>query len=250
MNDFRDNKPHGGSPARDRIEVVFFDAAGTLFEVRGSVGEIYARFARRHGVDLSPGTIQSRFIRSFSRRPPLAFPAGTPEPDLFRLERGWWRDLVLDVFDDSGLASFDEFFAEVFEFFREAEAWVVFDDTVPALDRLRSSGCRLGVISNFDSRLFDLLRNLKLNHHFDSIHISARVGAAKPDPAIFRAALNHHAVEPHRALHVGDCLREDVDGASAAGMRAVWIDRDLGIEAPVNATRITRLDLLFDMIDG
>jgi putative hydrolase of the HAD superfamily len=208
-----------------QIEVVFFDAAGTLFEVRGSVGEIYSRFARPYGVEAQPEAIQQGFIHNFRNQPPLAFPVNTPEAELKRLEYGWWRDLVKAVFAGYDFPRFDQFFAEVFEFFRSREAWVVFDDVVPTLEALKSRGLRLGVISNFDSRLFDLLQALGLSRFFDSVDISARVGAAKPDPAIFRAALGHYPIEPSQAAHVGDSLREDVAGARAAGLCAFLIDR-------------------------
>lgn len=234
------------------IQVVFFDAAGTLFEVRGSVGEIYARFARRYGVEAQPDEIQQRFIHSFSNQSelaPLAFPVNTPEAELKALEYGWWRDLVMAVFAERDFPRFDQFFDEVFEFFRSDEAWVVFDDVEPALAALSERGLRLGVISNFDSRLFDLLRALKLDACFDSVHISARVGAAKPDPMIFRAALDHHSVESHQAMHVGDSWREDVEGAVAAGINAVLLDRENGFAENARLTRITRLDQLTELFD-
>ncbi len=239
------------SKIRQSKRIVFFDAAGTLFEARGGVGEIYSRFARRHGLEVQSDEMQRRFLRGFrGQSAPLAFPAGTPEAELKELERGWWRDLALAVFAGFDFPRFDRFFAEVFEFFRSAEAWAVFDDVVPTLEALQARGMRLAVISNFDSRLFDLLRTLDLDRYFDSVHISTRVGAAKPDPAIFRAALGHHSVEPHQALHVGDSLREDVEGAAAAGLKAILIDRDVGVgDQARRINSVRRLDQIVEMLD-
>ena len=70
-----------------------------------------------------------------------------------------------------------------------------------------------------------VLRACGLDRFFDSVHISTRVGAAKPDPAIFQAALNYYGIEPGQTWHVGDSLREDVEGALAAGLKAFLIDR-------------------------
>jgi len=231
-------------------QVIFFDAAGTLIEVRGSVGEIYCRFARRYGVEAQPDEIQQSFIHSFSDQSglaPLAFPANTPETELKALEYGWWRDLVMAVFAGRDFPRFDRFFAEVFEFFRSDEAWVVFDDVEPALAALSERGLRLGVISNFDSRLFDLLRVLGLDGYFDSVHISTRVGAAKPDPAIFRAALDHHSVEPRQAMHIGDSWREDVEGAAKVGIQTIFLDRDGATADNQPAIRITNLIQLINL---
>ncbi|MBS1787038.1 MAG: HAD-IA family hydrolase [Acidobacteria bacterium] len=213
--------------ARTQPEVIFFDAAGTLFEVRGSVGVIYCRIASQYGCEADAEHLQQNFVRWFRLQPPMAFPAGTDESKLHEMEKGWWRNLVRAVFADCGaFPHFEEFFDDVFERFRNAELWRVYDDVVPALTELKRMGIRLGVISNFDSRLYDVLEAVELATFFDSVHISTRVGAAKPDPGIFQAALAAHNIEPHQAWHVGDSLREDIEGAEAAAIHAILIDRD------------------------
>src|SRR5262245_42932029 len=233
------------------LRVIFFDAVGTLIETRDSVGEIYGRVAREFGLEAEPQTLQQNFAYSFRRQPPLAFPAGAPDALLSELEKGWWRNLVKAVF--AGLGSFprfEQFFGEIFERFRGREFWRVYDDVAPALTELKHRGLKLGVISNFDSRLYDVLRACGLDHFFDSVHVSTRVGAAKPDSAIFQAALNYHSVEARKAWHVGDSLREDVEGAIAAGINAVLLDRDDRFAENAPAPRITSLDQLFTFFDS
>jgi len=230
----------------DQIQMVFFDAAGTLFEVQGSVGEIYSRLARGYGVEVAPEEIQRSFARQFRAQPPMAFPSETPEAERLALEREWWRDLVCAVFAGEGaFPRFEEYFTEVFEFFRRAEGWRLYDDVVPTLAALKARGLRLGIISNFDSRLFDVLRALSLDHYFEAVHISSREGAAKPDPAIFEAALIGHDLAPQNALHIGDSLREDVEAAAAVGMQAIWLDRR-DHEENTRLPRITRLNQLVE----
>jgi len=236
-------------PVRE-VKVIFFDAVGTLFEIRGCVGEIYSRAAREFGFEAEPRILQLNFERSFRRQPPLAFPAGTPEAALTGLEKGWWRNLVEAVFNSLGsFPRFDQFFDEIFERFRGSELWRVYDDVAPALTKLKRRGFRLGVISNFDSRLYDVLRACSLDHFFDSVHVSTRVGAAKPDPAIFQAALNHYAVEERQAWHIGDSLREDVEGAMAAGVNAILLDRDDRFAENAPAPRITSLNQLLTLFE-
>ncbi|MFN0112711.1 MAG: HAD-IA family hydrolase [Blastocatellia bacterium] len=211
---------------RTQAEVIFFDAAGTLFEVRGSVGKIYSRVASQYGCEADADQLQQNFARWFRLQPPMAFAAGIDEDKLRELEKGWWRNLVRAVFADcSSFSHFDEFFDDVFEQFRKPELWQVYDDVVPTLSELKRRGIRLGVISNFDSRLDDVLRGCELDQFFDSVHISTRVGAAKPDPMIFDAALAFHRIEASQAWHVGDSLREDFEGADAAGLKAILVNR-------------------------
>jgi putative hydrolase of the HAD superfamily len=226
----------------NEIQVVFFDVGGTLVELNGSVGDIYGRFARRYGIDREPAAMTDAFSRSFREQPPLAFPRGTPEDELHGLERDWWRRLVLDVIP--GVPQFDDFFSEVYEFFREREAWRLFDDAIPTLAKLKNRGLRLAIISNYDSRIDDLLRDFEIERFFDGVHVSSRSGAAKPDRDIFLSALRYHQIAPHEALHVGDSLREDIEGALAVGITAVLIDRNQSYASNNELIRISRLDEL------
>jgi putative hydrolase of the HAD superfamily len=232
-----------------QVKVVFCDAVGTLIETRNSVGEIYSRVASEFGFEAESRILQQNFARSFQSQPPLTFSTGTPEAALAELEKDWWRNLVRAVFDGLGpFPRFDEFFDEIFERFRGREFWRVYDDVTPALADLKRRGLKLGVISNFDSRLYDVLMACGLDHFFDSVHISTRVGAAKPNAAIFQAALSYHAVEAQRAWHIGDSLREDVEGAMAAGVNAVLLDRDNRFAEYAPAARITSLEQIGDLL--
>jgi len=230
-------------------QVVFFDAGGTLLEVRGSVGEIYRRAASQYGLEADAGQLQQSFTRWFGLQPPMAFPAGTASEKLPLLEREWWRNLVRAVFAEFGaFPHFDNFFESVFEQFRGGELWRVFDDVVPALTALKQRGLQLGIISNFDSRLNDVLRACELEPFFDSIHISTRVGAAKPDPAIFHTALASYDIAPHQAWHVGDSMREDVEGATQAGLNCALLDRGNRFPDNPSLARITHLTQLIQLI--
>ena len=113
-------------------------------------------------------------------------------------------------------------------------------DALPALDALRGAGVRLAVVSNWDCSLPGVLAGLGVVDRFDAICASAPVGAAKPDPAIFRHALGLLGVQPENALHCGDSLDADCAGARAAGLRAVLIDRS-GVLSTGPCPRITTL---------
>lgn len=230
---------------RTKIKAVFFDAGGTLFETRGSVGEIYHSFAGKYQVVTDPIRLQREFEQSFRRQPPLAFSRETPADSIAALEKGWWRTLVREVFAEVGpFPAFDEFFDEVYEAFGGSRLWRVFDGVESTLEALKGHGLKLGVISNFDSRLFNVLEACGLRGYFDSIHVSTLAGAAKPAPEIFREALLAHGLEPSQACHIGDHPREDVEGAIAVGMRAILLDHHQRFTDNPRFARITHFEQL------
>jgi putative hydrolase of the HAD superfamily len=103
-----------------------------------------------------------------------------------------------------------------------------YSDAEPTLRSLRERGLRLVVVSNWDCSLSDVLDRCGLAHLLVGAISSAEAGARKPDPAIFAPALELAGCGPDEALHVGDTPEEDVAAASAAGIRALLIDRGGG----------------------
>jgi putative hydrolase of the HAD superfamily len=117
--------------------------------------------------------------------------------------------------------------------------------TREALDRLRAGGLRLGVVSNSDGRVEEALIAAGLRDCFDVVLDSALVGVEKPDPAIFRAALDALGVAPEETLYVGDLYDVDVVGARAAGMEAVLLVADADGPGP-DCRRFTSIAALAD----
>ena len=211
------------------VRVVFFDAADTLFHVNGSVAEIYLRYAAEFGFQQTPDSlaaIKQAFSRAFRDAPPPVF-AATEPVQIKQSERLWWFDVVHNVFYRVGMFDrFDDFFERVFQVFEDPASWRLFPETLPTLIKLREQGIELGIISNFDSRLFTVIRGLGIAQAFDTVTISSLAHAAKPSPKIFQQALEKHALDPEEAVHVGDSLRDDVEGAMKAGLRPVLLDRE------------------------
>ncbi|BAS55662.1 MULTISPECIES: HAD-IA family hydrolase [Leptolyngbya] len=211
-----------------RPQVVFFDAVGTLFGVRGSVGQVYREIARAHGVEVDAAKIDRAFYESFKASPPCTFP-GVDVLEIPQLEQQWWNTIAQQTFDRAGVlhqfADFSEFFSDLYYHFETAKPWFIYPDTVPTLEKLRSLDIPLGVLSNFDSRLYKVLKALNLEDFFDSITISTEVGVAKPDPKIFAIALEKHDCQPENAWHIGDSQQEDYEAANAAGLRGILLNR-------------------------
>jgi putative hydrolase of the HAD superfamily len=124
-----------------------------------------------------------------------------------------------------------------------------FDDALPLLRALRARGVRVVAASNWDASLPEGLERAGLAPYLDGAVSSAVVGAAKPDPAVFRAALELAGCEARQAFHVGDSPQGDVDGARAAGVRVALLDRQ-GVlpEPPAGVPTISSLDELPSVI--
>jgi putative hydrolase of the HAD superfamily len=233
------------------LKTIFFDAAGTLFETRRPVGDFYAAVAREFGADISGKAVSAAFRHSFGNAPGLAFGPGRPLEELRRLERAWWRQRVAETFATlHQFEDFDAYFEALFEFFGDPANWIVYGDVFPALEALRGAGLRLGVISNFDSRLYGLLKGLGLNQFFESVTISSEAGYAKPAAELFKFALEAMGTSAEQALHVGDAPHLDVVGANAAGIDAILIRRpEQGAPArPAKPSPATVLSSLAELV--
>jgi putative hydrolase of the HAD superfamily len=118
-----------------------------------------------------------------------------------------------------------------------------FSDVAPALLAARRHRLGLFVVSNWDASLADVLERVGLAPLLDGVLTSAQAGVGKPDPAIFEQALTLAGTSASEALHVGDSPLEDIEGARAAGLRAVLVVRD-GAPAPAGVETITTLTQL------
>ena len=215
------------------LRAVFFDAAGTLFDAREPVGGTYARIARQYGITASDEAVTAGFRRAFGAAAELAFGPGHPAAWLRAKEREWWRAVVARSFDGLGeFSDFGAFFETLFAYFANPTHWRVDPEAIPTLQRLKNNGLRLGVISNFDFRLYEILQDLGLSAIFDSVTISSEAGYAKPRREVFAAALARHGLRPGEAMHVGDSHHLDFEASHAAGMTAVLLDP--GLDVPTN----------------
>ncbi|MGH2357115.1 MAG: HAD family hydrolase [Candidatus Limnocylindria bacterium] len=132
------------------------------------------------------------------------------------------------------------------------DAWEAYPDVVPMLEALqpaRGEGLLIGIVSDWGSNLRDIFVALDLDQYLDFVLASGAVGAAKPDPAFFRIALDRAGVEPTHAVMVGDSYRADVLGARSAGLDGILLDRD-GDAGPNDALVIRSLAELLPLVLG
>jgi putative hydrolase of the HAD superfamily len=214
------------------IKAVFLDAGGTLLTPFPSVGGVYARVAARHGVNASAETLDAAFKTAWKKHRETRQPVDKP----------WWKQVVAAVFEDQPVDNFEKLFEDVYAEFERKDAWRVFDDVFPTLDGLRQRSMRLAIVSNWDSRLPALLDTLGLAKYFERQFVSFGMGVAKPDPLLFKRALEQMELSAAEVIHVGDDIEEDVKGAEAAGIRAYHLDRRA---RPLNSRMMVSLDEIF-----
>ncbi len=222
MKRWQHNKPKNGVPV---LRAVTFDVTHTLIHAPRTA-EIYVEAFGRHGVKASVRQVRKEIPWVWKEFSCQAHPMADRFSRHPKGAKGWWHDFAarlcrrLDLPAPSRFAS-----AELFARFSRTDAWEVFADVGPALTQLRALGLKLGVVSNWDPRLPDLLAALGLEDSFEAITYSAAEGIEKPNPKIFLSCLSRLEVAPEEALHVGDHPIDDFEGAQAAGMTSVLIDR-------------------------
>ena len=210
----------------EMIKAVFFDMYGTLAGFQPSRYELQSRACAGFGLRVTPEGI----LRGYATADAYMNEQNAVDPLRVRDQRG--RDRLFAeyerlVLEGSGLEVTHERALEIFRRLRHIPyGLVAFDDVVPSLKQLRSQGLALGMISNIDRDGGELAESLGLTGHLDFAVTSVDVGAEKPAPRIFRAALIRADAGPHEAVHVGDQPSSDVEGARGVGISPVLLDRD------------------------
>jgi putative hydrolase of the HAD superfamily len=166
-----------------------------------------------------------------------------------RAEMAYYRDHAHEARDEASLAALRERAAGIVSDqlgievtaaeLVDAIRFDAYPDAIPALSELRERGLSLVAVSNWDCSLPAVLERCGLGELLDGAVSSAAAGARKPDPAIFEPALELAGCAPEEALHVGDTAEVDVEGARAAGIRPLLIDRD-GNEGDISSLRQIR----------
>lgn len=208
------------APAFPLPPVIFFDAVGTLIHPLPAAPEVYASVGRRFGTRLDGTTIAARFRVAFRRQEEADYADGLHTDEEREVRR--WRAIVAEVLDDvsDGEACFQELYAH----FARPEAWSCPPETAEVMNVLTARGHVLGIASNFDHRLRELVQNLPALRSIHHLVISSEIGWRKPASAFFAEIVRRANAPIEQILYVGDDLVNDHEGARAAGIRAVLLD--------------------------
>ena len=222
---------------RPPVAAVLLDALGTLVALADPGPRLRAAIEREAGVDVGLETAERAFGAEVAYY--LANQLRGADPAGLDQLRDECAEITHHALGRAG-AGIDR--AAVRKALLDAIAFEVFPDAVPALLALRERGLRLVVASNWDCSLGTWLERAGLTGLIDGAASSAVVGAPKPDPAVFEEALRIAGVDAAQAVHVGDTIDGDIEGARAAGIRAILVRREG--EAPAGIETVRSLEEL------
>lgn len=230
--------PAGGN---HRIRAVLFDMGGTLVEDRDF--EAFTLIAEQLDIPVHPDDL-SEAVRwgtaEFDR----------PRFDPTRVE--FWSAVLARAAKAEVPMSTVQRFVERLR--RLPRVPHLFSDVRRCLERLKRDGRAMGVVSNSwsEASARETLRRAGILGFFSVILSSGTEGVAKPDPEIFRRAVTRIGVAPTEAFYVGDLAYTDARAAAAAGLHAVWLNRDgdgFG-EDPPEITSLSELPRLVTRLEG
>jgi putative hydrolase of the HAD superfamily len=209
----------------EQIEIVFFDAGETLLHPDPSFHELFADVCTRKGYEVDVDQVLAVQQRLAPHLVELAEETGIVAPSLDAGDSlTFWSHLYRRLLGELGIED-ESLVTDMYTTFSSSSSYRLFDDVLPALERLTEMGYRLGLISNFEEWLEEMLVELEVGHLFDVSIISGSEGMEKPDPEIYRRALTKAGVEASAAVHVGDSPANDITPAVEVGITAVLLDR-------------------------
>jgi putative hydrolase of the HAD superfamily len=225
------------------VRALLLDALGTLVALEPPAPALRAELADRFGVRVSEAEAEHA-LRAEIEYYHAHMGDGRNRDSLLEL-RGRCAEVLREALpDEAVIAAIGH--SELTDALLASLRFTVFDDAPSALAAARKRGLRVAVASNWDVSLHEVLDRLGLAAALDAIVTSAEVGARKPAPGVFVEALRRLGVPAAEAVHVGDGVAEDVDGARSAGVRPILIARTAGA-VPAGVTTITSLAELADV---
>jgi putative hydrolase of the HAD superfamily len=223
------------------VKAIFFDAVGTLIHPEPPAITVYGEVGRRLGSQLQREVIRANFARAFCRQDELDKANGYITDERREVQR--WQAIVAESLTD--LPNADEVFANLFSYFGRSSSWRWLKEADPVLNELSSRGFALGMASNFDGRLRDVLAPFPAMKLLSALVISSEVGWRKPASAFFAAVCRSVDLSPEQVLYVGEDLVNDYQGARDAGLHSVLFAP--GKEAPIGSHCIQSIGQLLEM---
>jgi 2-haloalkanoic acid dehalogenase type II len=202
------------------ITAICFDVGDTLIAYRRPMRILLQDFFIEHDEILKRDAITEAVDATNSRYTHLLQQVRTIED-----ERRMWLEVARDLLDVL-LPRRRDLYPELAKWYGEGwKHFKVFRDAVPALKKLRENGYRLAVVSNWEPSLTVTLEQSGLSSYFETVVVSSIEGIWKPDPRLFKIALERMNVRPADVLSVGDHVERDVKAAWDAGMQGILLDR-------------------------
>jgi len=234
------------------LKAVFFDLGGTLMDDEGDRAAKVAALAAVNARYRIPRTGEETlrwFLKDLG-------PYYAGQPEKWIPIRDHLRRNFIAYLREHGHAATDAdsaWFERTYDALH-VEMCRLYPDAIPAVVQVRATGLHVGLLTDVDEKFVrPILEAVRLAPLLDSLTTSEAVGVGKPNPRIFRAALEAAACAPRRAIVVGDSRTRDVAGAKAAGMLALFLHRagERDPAADFHARTLTQAaDIIGDLAHG
>lgn len=207
------------------FSIVLFDVGGTLIHFdHTKLVQFYATAAAKSDNPIPLAHISAVLTLLERDLPTLTRPRALSLEKEFG--KSFWDDFYAEGFRRLGIThDMSRPVTEIRERFMRGELETVFDDTFSTLNALKSHGMPMGIVSNFSPNLEEVLRQQGIYDYFQFFVVSAIAGVEKPDPKIFNLAVDLAQRPRSEIVYVGDSVYHDMDGARAAGIAGILIDR-------------------------
>ncbi|MFA6143771.1 MAG: HAD-IA family hydrolase [Sulfuricurvum sp.] len=117
--------------------------------------------------------------------------------------------------------------SKLFDYFNvNGQHWILKDEVIELFVELKSKGYLISLVSNFDTRLYDVLNKMKISNYFDSIFISQEVGLEKPDTEFFKLPLKKHNIKAENSFFIGDSYLLDFIPSNKLGINSILLDEN------------------------
>ncbi|HZT07133.1 MAG TPA: HAD-IA family hydrolase [Chloroflexota bacterium] len=232
-----------------RFTTVLFDVGDTLVNVPRPA-PTYQRLLAEHGCVLAMPEVE-RIVQESRRVVDELVPTWLGDDlSLDAAATARRRELHVEtILSLAGVADASAARSAFFDLYVGTRFFTLFPDVPDALRALQERGYRMGIVSNWESRLMSLCAAHGIADAFDFAVVSELEGYVKPHARLYRRALELAGVPPERVVHVGDKVREDVGGAASVGIAAVLLDRQ-GQSTGDYQPRISSLAELPSLLDS
>ena len=238
------------------VKLITFDAMNTLFTTKLPPGMSYYRAAKQMYPNLKEETgdftvyVSNNFKEVYKKH----YKEYTLNGQSKETCKQFWEKVIGKTLYESGAdlteIEMKNVTDQLYEDYQTSKYWKPFDETHKVLDQLHTNGMRLGIVSNFDERLENVLKSLDLKKYMEFVIFPPITkGLGKPDPRVFQQLIEEYAhCQPEEIVHIGDDKENDFIAAQNAGIKPLLLDKFNSSSDP-NFITMTSLSDIFKFVE-
>ena len=231
------------------IKTVVFDFADTIAKLAPSKETIVQKFIKER---LSIDIPLEKIAQTYFYLQNVYFYSSVKITDISR-KKEFYRDYNMRVFSNLGvLHLMEDYLDDFFDYFtKNKKHWIIKPEALEVFNYLQTKNIHIGLISNFDIVLHDLLdTHLKIKPYFAYLHVSQEVGYEKPDQRFYESFLQTYSLDPKETLYIGDSYELDFLPSQKLGFQSVLLDEDNHYESIKDFPKISSLIDVISILEG